>query len=459
MQKLSVLVLVTAMACAPPSTTTPPKASGAVPLPDAPAIAASLANEVGPRLAGSAGDQAAVAWGLRTMRALGLSAVHSEPVMVPVWRRISEEASLGGAQLAVTALGGSPSTSDGGMTAEVVVVHSLDEVTAAPADAYRGRIVFFDVAIARARDGSGYGAGAKIRVLGPAAASGKGALAVLVRSVGTAGDDAPHMGVTKDPDAPTVAIPSAALGALSSDRLARAVAQDKSTKILLKLRTERLPDATSANVIGDVRAKGANGGIRGIVLLGAHLDSWDLARGAIDDGCGVGAVLDAAARIAREGGAKRVVRVVLFAAEENSGAGAKAYAAAHATELHVSATEMDAGCGAPYEARVLAGPSAATTALTAALAHAIDPLPIAEAPAEGGSDVQPLRLLGVPIIDVRQDMSLYFDIHHSRRDTPDAIAASDLRLSASALANVARAVANFDGALAPIPDDRRTRSH
>lgn len=157
--------------------------------PDAPAIAASLATEVGPRLAGSAGDPAAVAWALRTMTALGFTGVHSEPVTAPVWRRTSESASFAGAPLAVTALGGSPSTPDAGITAEVVVVHSLDDVTHAPADAFRGRIVFFDVTVVRARDGSGYGAGAKVRVLGPAAAAAKGAVAAVVRSAGTdAGD-------------------------------------------------------------------------------------------------------------------------------------------------------------------------------------------------------------------------------------------------------------------------------
>lgn len=426
--------------------------------PDAPALAASLADGVGPRLAGSPGDAAAVAWALRTAKELGLSAVHAEPVTVPVWRRIVEEATLEGAPLAVAALGGSTSTPADGVTAPVVRVTSLDEVTSASPDAYRDRLVFFDVPIVRARDGSGYGAGAKIRVLGPAAAAAKGALAVLVRSVGTANDDAPHTGVTKEPEPPASAVAAVALGATSADRLARAILAGP-TRITLRVRTERGADATSANVLAE--ARGRDPSARGIVLVGAHLDSWDLGRGAADDGCGVGAVLDAAARIGRAGGARRTVRVVLFASEENSGAGAKAYAAAHGTEPHASATEMDAGCGAAYEVRVLAGEEGETAATRAALARAIAPLPLADATAEGGADVQPLRGLGVPIVDVRQDMSAYFDVHHSQLDVAAAIDADGLRQAAATLLAVVRTLADAPGAdpLTSVPEAKRKRSY
>lgn len=444
------------VACAAP--VVPPVApvttARVAPLPDAVDVATALANEVGPRLAGSTGDAAAVAWGLKTMTALGFASVHSEPVTVPVWRRLQEDATLGAESLAVTALGGSPSTPTDGVSAEVTTVRSLDEVTNAKAGAYQGRIVFFDVVIARARDGSGYGAGAKVRVLGPAAAAAKGALAVLVRSAGTDDGDLPHTGVTKDPDPPVVAIPSAALGRASADRLVAALAKDAKTTVRLRIRTERAPDATSANVVGEVA-----GAEPGIVLLGAHLDSWDLGRGATDDGCGVGAVLDAAARVARAGVPRRTVRVVLFAAEENSGAGAKAYAAAHSSDLHVSATEMDAGCGAPYEVRVLAGPSETTSEITGAIARAVAPVPLVDATAEGGADVQALRLLGVPVIDVRQDMTHYFDTHHTKSDDASAIDGPALRLAAGTLARVAVTVARADGVLSAVPESKRKRSY
>ncbi len=389
------------------------------------------------------------------MSTLGFRKVHAEPVTVPVWRRLAEEATLDGAPLAVAALGGSPSTPEAGVTAEVLRVASLEEL-AASGDAARGKIVFFDAPIARARDGSGYGAGAKVRVLGPVAAAGKGALAVVLRSIGTANDDAPHTGVTKDPEAGSTAIPSAALGAESATRLARTLAAGGSHRLTLRLRTERAPDATSANVVGDV--PGTDPAASGVVLLGAHLDSWDLGRGAADDGCGVGAVLDAAAGIARAGGARRTVRVVLFAAEENSGAGAKAYAAAHATEPHLSATEMDAGCGAAYEVRVLAGDGPATRSLRGAIASAVAPVPLGDKSAEGGADVQPLRALGVPIVDVRQDMSAYFDVHHTRLDVADAIAADELRAAARTLSAVTWAVASATTELLPVPEERRKRS-
>lgn len=456
----SALLLATVFACvfacvaSPPPEVPPVTSARVAPLPDAVDLATSLANEVGPRLAGSPGDAAAVAWGLKTMTSLGFAHVHSEPVTVPVWRRLEEAATLGNAPLAVTALGGSPSTPADGVSAEVTKVRSLDEVTSAAAGAFRDRIVFFDVTTPRARDGSGYGGGAKVRVLGPAAAAAKGALAVLVRSAGTDDGDLAHTGVTKDPDAPTIAIPSAALGRASADRLVAALVEDAKTKVRLRIRTERAADGISANVVGDVA-----GTEPGIVLLGAHLDSWDLGRGATDDGCGVGAVLDAAARIARAGTPRRTVRVVLFAAEENSGAGAKAYAAAHASDLHVSATEMDAGCGAPYEVRVLAGASESTTVITSAIARAVAPVPLADATAEGGADVQALRLLGVPVIDVRQDMTRYFDLHHTKGDDASAIDGPALRLAAGALYRVAVTVARADGTLAPVPEAKRKRSY
>ena len=452
------LVFLALAACARPEPPPTPPTSPAVAVPpaDAFAIVSSLSTEVGPRLAGSAGDASAVAWATRTMTRLGLANVRTEPVQVPVWRRGEERATLveTNVPLAVTALGGSTATPPSGLSAKVVRVTSLDAVKAAAEGAFSGRIVFFDVPTLRAKDGHGYGDGVLVRVLGPGQAAKKGAIAAVVRSIGTDDGDAPHTGFVKDPDADggVAAVPSAALSAVASATLAAALAKNPELTLRLVLTPSKAADATSANVLGEVPGRTAE-----VVLLAAHLDSWDLGRGAVDDGAGVAIVLDAARAIQRRGTPRRTVRVVLFAAEENSGAGAKAYAAAHATESHAFATEADFGCGAPYEVRWLS--DASHSGMLAPLGASLGAVGVgvASESAEGGSDVQPLRSLGVPLMDVRQDGLLYFDVHHSKNDTLDAVDRSTLQRAADVMATVAGYLANVEGELGRVPPEQRTR--
>lgn len=445
-------------ACARPETPPPAKAASAPPLDDAFAIVASLTTEVGPRLAGSAGDPLAVAWATRTMTRVGLANVRAEPVQVPVWRRGEERATLveANVSLAVAALGGSVATPTAGVVASVARVTSLDAVKQAPDGAFAGRIVFFDVPIPRAKDGHGYGEGVLVRVLGAGLAARKGAVASLVRSIGTDDGDAPHTGVVKEPDADAgvSAIPAASLSAQASASLAAALAQNPNLTLRLVLTPSTSADAASANVLGEVPGQTAE-----IVVLGAHLDSWDLGRGAVDDGAGVAIVLEAARAVQRRGKPRRTVRVVLFAAEENSGAGGRAYAAAHGAEPHAAATEADFGCGAPYEVRWLSDPEHA--AMLAPLGTSLAPLGVTVSAdgAEGGSDVQPLRALGVPMMDVRQDGSLYFDVHHTKNDTMGAVDRATLQRAADVMAGVAWYLANVEGNLGRIPTDRRARKY
>jgi carboxypeptidase Q len=373
----------------------------------------SLSDEVGPRLAGSPGDSLAVAWAVRTMNAAGLVDVHTEPVTVPVWQRVSESASLVAPPVAltVTALGGSVSTPKGGVRAEVVRFTSLDALKNGPD--LSGKVAFVDMSIDRAEDGHGYGDGVPVRINGAIEAARKGAIAIVIRSIGTDHSRLPHTGVMRYQDGVTK-IPAAALSTDDADLLTRTLARDPHALLQLDLVTRELPAAPSANVVGDVPGTGP-----GIVLLGAHLDSWDLGRGAVDDGAGVGIVLAAARGVLGLPSRKRTVRVVFFAAEENSGAGSKAYAKAHDLELdrHVAALESDHGAGAAVGIRVLTASDKADAAR--ALFSGISNVPVFADDAHGGADVSPLRARGVPILDVLQDASAYFDVHHTSGDVPE----------------------------------------
>ncbi len=419
-------------------------------------IAASLADEVGPRLAGSPGDKAAVAWAERTMRVLGLANVHTEPVTVPVWKRGVERAEVvepSHQPLVVTALGWSGATPKDGVVAEILEVDSLDALTKLPKDSAKGKIVFINAVMPRTQDGSGYGKTVSARVMGPKAAMSAGAAAFIVRSLSTMTDRLPHAGFAalrevKEP------IAAGALSTADADLLHTMLSAGKPVKMKLVLLPERGPDVTSANVVGEV-----SGSTKAdeIVLLGAHLDSWDLARGAIDDGAGCGIVLQAARVLLAQPKPTRTVRVVLFAAEENSGAGSKAYLAAHTAELSkiVLATEADTGTDRALFARFLGDPGKAEA--FGRIAQGLAPLwiTVAEGDARPGADVSPLVSAGVPTIEVRQDVTRYFDVHHSANDTSDRLDADALAQVSAAYAEVASRVANLDGDLGRVPETKR----
>ncbi|MFO0639448.1 MAG: M28 family peptidase [Polyangiaceae bacterium] len=412
-------------------------------------VAKKLATEVGPRLAGSPGDAKAVGLMVRELQALGFSNVHAELVPVPVWRRVREAASFeapGRSEpLSVTALGWSVSTPKGGVTAEVIEVTSLEAIASAEV---RGKIVFCNVVMARAADGSGYGKTVGVRAGCPKLSEERGAVAALVRSVGTDDTDAPHTGSMRRNNSK---IPGAALSVRSAERLhaALAAASPAPLRVTLDVVTETGPDAPSANVVAD--APGSDPSARReIVLLGAHLDSWDLGQGAVDDGAGVGVVV-AAGRAFVERPSARTVRVVLFAAEESSLAGARAYAEQHRDELasHVAALEIDAGTGRVQDLRVLAGEKVA-------LPTVLGIVPSGE-PAEGGADVSPLRAAGVPVLDARQDMSTYFDVHHTRNDVVAALDPLALAQVTNVVTELARFASRPDVRFGRVPEDRRVR--
>ncbi|MEO6598217.1 MAG: M20/M25/M40 family metallo-hydrolase, partial [Planctomycetota bacterium] len=297
------------------------------------------------RLSGSPGYDAAVSWGLATMRDIGLDNVRAEPCMVPCWVRGEERAEVvgkGAMPLRVTALGGSIPTAPGGIEAEIVEVRSFEQLQSL-GEAARGKIVFFNRPMPRAlrRTGMAYGEAVPQRSNGAIEAGKVGAIGAIVRSMTTTIDGYPHTGAMNYDDAVTK-VPAAAVATADAEALS-ALVKSGPVRVHLVLGCETKPDVAGANVVGELR-----GSTRPdeIVLIGGHLDAWDLGRGAHDDGAGVAHVLEAL-RLLKACGIqpKRTIRAVLFANEENGLRGALAYAESHKGELskHTAAIETDSG--------------------------------------------------------------------------------------------------------------------
>jgi carboxypeptidase Q len=411
-----------------------------------------LCDRIGPRLSGSPQAAAAVGWAAATMRKDGLKDVRQEPVMVPHWIRGDEDITLVTPvtrPLEGLALGMSVATPPDGVTGEVVEVDSLEALKTL-GDKVRGRIVLFNAAIWRDPEGEGYGKISPLRHAGPSAAARQGAIATLIRSLGTLDARLPHTGtLAYEDDAPR--IPAAAISAEDAMHLHRLLAAGETVRVRLRLDCRTLADAPSANVVGDWRGRDTPDEI---VLLGAHLDSWDVGAGAHDDGAGVVMVLEAVRLLkALDLHPRRTLRAVLFMNEENGVRGGKAYAADHAEELprHVAAIEADRGAGPPLGFSVGAGPGGADTVRRFAQAlSAIGATSIKEG-GDGGVDISRMRAAGVPMLGLRADMSGYFDWHHSRADTLDKIDRESLADDVVALAVMAYALAETEPPLPRLP--------
>lgn len=421
-------------------------------------IVRSLTTEVGPRLAGSAGDRAAVAWALRRLRELGFENVRAENVEVPRWERGSIEVRITEPfpqPMIATALGGSIGTPEEGLEAPVLQVADVAELETLPRSRVAGKIVFFNKRMRRSRDGADYSELVTARTDGAAVAARLGAAGVAIRSVGTSSARVAHTGMTKYQ--PGVReIPAIALSNADADLLAAQLETGQRVDVHMKLTARLLPATRSANVIADVPGTTADGGI---VVLAAHLDSWDLGTGAIDDGAGVAIVIESARRI-RETGLplRRTLRVLLAANEEFGLSGAKAYAASREAgrlARHVVGLEADFGAGKVWrlESRV----AEASLPLVEAMHTVLAPLGIELGgnEAHGGADLSPLRRLGMPVLGLNQDGSRYFDYHHSPSDTLDKVDRASLDQCVAAYAATAylAAVAAGDfGRLEPEPE-------
>lgn len=408
---------------APTPPTTPTSVREQVPPPsEAPGIVRSLADEVGPRLAGSPGEPLAEAWAVRTMHDLGFANVHTEPVQVRHWERgvtVCDLVTPVHRPLAVAALGGSVATPGEGIDAEVLEVPSLEALAALPDAAVQGKIVYVHHVMRRSDTGAGYGESIDTRTNAASAAGRKGAVALLLRSLGTDVTRSPHAGaMVYATDAPR--IPAAAVSTADGDslhRLVTAATAGAPVRVHLVLGCRTLPDADGVNVVGEI--PGTDRADQ-IVLLGAHLDSWDLGMGALDDGAGVAIVLASAHRVMQSRPPRRTVRVVLFANEENGERGARAYVHQHHDELlrHVVAMEADSGDGHVRVARYEGTPTGAVAFERAARLAQPYGVRLTHAHVHGGEDLAHLGRAGVPMVTLRQDMSRYFDYHHTADDTP-----------------------------------------
>ncbi len=418
---------------------------------------ASLTDRAGPRLAGSPGDPEAVAWGLETLRRLGFANVHAEKVPVKVWQRgpeSGEVVSPYALPLRLTALGGSVPTPEAGLEAEIMEVSSLQELDT-KGETARGKIVFFDKKMERTSDGTGYGRAVDVRTRGASRAAGLGAIGIFVRSVGTDHNRLPHTGGL-DYDEKLPRIPAAALSIPDAELLERLGKSGRPVRVRFRLACGEKGEAESANVIADIPGTKKP---EEIVLLGAHLDSWDLGTGAIDDGAGCGIVIEAARLVGElPRHPPRTIRVVLFANEENGLAGAKAYAKAHEAELarHAAALEADTGTGRPTGLSWLAGPSAES--VVREIGALLEPLGAGTVfgDGSGGADVSQLRTAGVPLFTVLQDCSTYFDYHHTANDTFDKIEPEPLDRMVAAVAAFAYVAASTPEPFERIPVGKRS---
>ncbi len=410
-------------------------------------LVSSLTTEVGPRSAGSAGDAAAVAWAVREMRRLGLANVRTEEVVVPHWERGEAEFSVVAPypmSMPTLALGGSVGTADRGLEAEAVMVTDLTALAALPPDAVKDRIVFFNGRMERSREGESYGKTVAIRANGPSAAAALGARGVVIRSISTSNMRFAHTGSLRY-TAAAPRIPALAISNPDADALERQFASGKPVRLKMRSTSRDLGQARSANVIGEVRGSDL---AKEIVILAAHLDSWDPGVGALDNASGVAIAMSVANLIAGlDVKPRRTIRVVLFANEEFGLSGSLAYVAENTAELerHVLGLEADSGAGPVW--RLASRVNPAQLGAVAAMQRALRPLNIAPGSnaARGGADLDALAKLGMPFLEPSMDASKYFDVHHTANDTLAQVDPAALRHTVAAFAMSAWLGAQWPG--------------
>ncbi len=419
----------------------------------------SLTTEVGPRLSGSAGDKAAVTWALREMRRLGFANVHTVEALVPHWVRGESEFAVLAPypqDMPSLALGGSVGTDVEGIEADAVMVKDLAALAALPADAVKDKIVFFSNRMERTQDGTGYGKAVPVRAAGPSAAAALGASGVVIRSIGTSNLRFPHTGATRYTNS-APRIPALALSNPDADALVRQFESGKTVRLRIRSSSRDLPPVRSANVVGEIP-----GGDRAneIVLLGAHLDSWDPGVGAIDDGSGV-AIMMGVAKLIKELDVKprRTIRVVLFANEEFGGSGSQAYLAANEAhvERHVLGFEADFGAGPVW--RLSSRVNTAQLPVIDQIFRALAPLKLVRGDnqSRGGADLESLSKRGMPTIEPGLDGTNYFDVHHTANDTMAQVDPQALRQSVAAFAVSVWLGAQYSGSWERVTEPKAPR--
>lgn len=419
-----------------------------------------LTDRIGHRLSGSAALDQAIAWAIAAMKADGLDDVHGEKVMVPKWVRGEEWGRLAAPvdrPLALIGLGGTVATAKKGLAGEVVVVGNFDELDRLGAAGVKGKIVLFNHPMRawNQKDGPGYGEAAPYRTRGPSRAAKLGAIAALVRSVTNRSLSSPHTGATSF-EKDVKPIPAAAVSIEDAELIARLAAAGEKVTVRLRTSGKHFKDVPSQNVIAEIRGREKPDEV---VVIGGHIDSWDVGQGAHDDGGGCVIVMQALAVLRQLGlTPRRTIRVVLFTNEENGLKGATQYVADHEAEMksHVLALEADTGVFAPQGFQIAGDADAIRRATD--IASLLQPIGANRIESgHTGADVGELVDRGVVGLGLWMDSSTYFDYHHSQADTLDKIRPEDLRRDIAAVAVMAYVVADMPDRIgvAPPPEPKK----
>jgi Zn-dependent M28 family amino/carboxypeptidase len=393
------------------------------------AIVESLTTEVGPRLAGTEAEARARDWAVAKLGELGFENVRIEPFTMQTWERGPESGEILAPYpqpLSLTTLGGSVATPREGIEADIAFFPTLADLEAAPEGSLTGKVAFVSHAMQKSQDGSSYGFHGRLRRSGASIAASKGAIAILIRSIGTDSHRMPHTGSMRY-ETDVRKIPAAAISNPDADQLERIHARGETMRLRLNLQPRFLGEMTSGNVIADIRGTEAPDEV---IIIGGHLDSWDLGTGAIDDGAGV-AITTAAAKLILDAGKrpKRTIRLVLFGAEEVGLLGGSAYLERHKDQLdkQIIGSESDFGAGRVW--RLTSNVSDEAQPLIDTMARLLAPIGVAPGAKKtpgAGPDLTPLVKAGMPSVRLDQDGTDYFDLHHTPDDTLDKINPHDL---------------------------------
>lgn len=408
-------------------------------------ITEDLTTTIGPRLVGSPAMERAKDWGAAKLKALGFTDVKVEQFAKPSWTRGEESAELVGPypmKLSIVGLGRTVPTPPEGIEADVALFRTFAELMAAPESAVKGKIVVITQPMVRTQDASGYGMAGISRRAGPTEAAKRGAVAVLIRSISTSDSTVPHTGVTAFGDGVST-VPSAALGVPEAEQLER-LAKKGPLRIKLKLASTVNPNAVAWNISGEIKGSEKPDEV---IVIGGHLDSWDVGTGALDDATGIG-ITTAVGKLIGDlpKHPKRTIRVVMWGSEE-SGGSSEAYLEAHKAEVPkiVLAGESDEGADNIFSLKLPAGAQGTPFATT--VANVLMPLKInvaREVARSGGADISGLESAGVPSVEMRQDANRYFDYHHTMDDTLNKVRPNELAQNVAAWVSFIYLVAETD---------------
>ncbi len=402
-----------------------------------------LSTEIGQRLSGSPGAAAGVEWSRQVMEAYGFDSVWLQPVMVPHWvrgkkevGRIVNSSKMGNVDINICALGGSIGTGPAGVSAQVVEVKDFEELKQLGNKGVQGKIVFFSRPMdpTKINTFAAYGGAVNQRGSGASEAAKYGAVAALVRSMGSNIEEYPHTGGMRYTEG-VKKIPAVAISTMHAEMLSNLLKDDKALKVYIETHSEILEDAPSFNVVGELRG---STNPDEIIVVGGHLDSWDLAQGAHDDGAGCVQAIEVL-RIFKAMGykPKRTIRAVMFMNEENGLRGGTKYAelANLNKEKHIAAMESDRGGFTPRGFTMSA--TEEVKSKIRSWKPMLEPYGLTDFSQEGGgADIGPLGPQGVALIGFLPDSQRYFNYHHTEEDTFDKVDKRELELGAASMASL-----------------------